>query len=420
MNDTDDRNVILVTVDSLRADYCGFLGYPRDITPTLDRIAADGLTFENAVAPGPSTTQSVPAMFTGIDPVKRDVDSQSGFEGRRQHFAPHLQARDTIPEWLSRQGYTTGGFTPNPYTSRYLGFDEGFDYFEDFITDSRSSVYDRLFSGFVQDSTTLTLSRMFMNWIQREEVFKPWEAYYGLLDEWLARAPEPYFLWIHLMDPHFPFLVGREYRTQSALDMYRANWEFWEKIREGGTLTSEQHRRVVTAYEDTVRYTDAFVEQLYTRVADDDPVFIVHSDHGEGFGEHGEYGHGSDLYQENIHVPFVVGGVESETVESPVTLRDMPTLIDTLRVGGSPANLQRVVASSSTLGCDNVAVVGDSWKYLSRSGNGQLYDISEGDEVSFEHEELERLGRTLVAQRVASDRECERLVEGVSSIGDRL
>lgn len=420
MNERDDRNVILVTVDSLRADYCGFMGNPRDTTPALDRLAADGVAFENAIAPGPSTTQSVPSIFTGIDPVERAVDSKSGFEGRRQHFAPHLRARDTIPEWLSRQGYTTGGFTPNPYTSRYLGFEKGFDYFEDFITDSRSSVYDRLFSGFVRDSTVLTLSRMFANWAQREEVFKPWEAYYGLLDEWLSRAPEPYFLWVHLMDPHFPFLVNREFRSQSALDMYRANWEFWEKIREGGTLTPEQHQRVVTAYEDTVRYTDAFVKRLYEHTVDDDPVLIVHSDHGEGFGEHGEYGHGSDLYQENIHVPFVVGGVESETVEGPVTLRDMPALIDMLRTGGSPAHLQRAVVSSTTLGCDNVAVVGDSWKYLSRSGEGQLYDISGGDETRFEHEELERLGRALVERRTEANRECEQLVEAASSVGDGL
>lgn len=110
------RNIVLVSIDSLRADHCGFMGYDRGTTPNLDRLANEGVVFVNAIAPGPATPQSMPAIFTGAHPYAA-VDSEK-FDTRK-NIKHHLNRSRTIPEQLTELGYTTAGFSPNPFTSRY-------------------------------------------------------------------------------------------------------------------------------------------------------------------------------------------------------------------------------------------------------------------------------------------------------------
>jgi arylsulfatase len=394
-----NRNIVLITADSIRADHCGFIGYGSDTTPTLDRLADDGLVFEMAVAPGPSTTQSMPAMFTGNYPVKRETATSSELKARREFFQPHMRARQTIPEQLARDGYETGGFTPNPYTSRFTGFDEGFDHFEDFISDSRSSFYDFVFEKIDTLSPVVSLARMGLNAVKQEEVFKPWENYYGEIEAWLSDAEEPYFLWVHLMDPHFPFLVPSEYRSQPWVRMHEANWKFWQALRNGTSLDDRTEEQLLTAYDDTIRYTDAFVERLYEDVADTDPVVIFHGDHGEGFGEHGSYSHGHDLYQENIHVPFLVSGVENDTVEAPVTLEELPGMIHALRQGDSLDSFGKPYVVSQTLDTSRVAVVGSSWKYIGDADSSTLYSLESDEQETIDNEDLLDLCETIDRQR---------------------
>jgi arylsulfatase len=381
-------------------------------------MARNGLNFETAIAPGPSTTQSMPAVFTGSYPVKRDVSADSSLEARRAFFRPHMNARDTLPQRLSRAGYATAGFTPNPYTSRFLGFEQGFDHFEDFIGRSRSSLYDYLFKGFSKNDSALAMARMGINAIQREEVFKPWEAYYDEITSWLATAEEPYFLWVHLMDPHFPFLVDSSYRTQSFLDMYRGNWEFWNTIRNDEALDPAARDRVITAYDDSIRYTDDFLERIKADTADDDPLLIVHGDHGEAFGEHDDYGHGSGLYQEHVHVPFVVSGATDKDIQTPVSLELLPDLIDQLRSGRSVEGALKPYAFAQTLDCSLVAVVSDSWKYIRNDDSSELYDLTQGEENTIENSEYHEQGQALVDARIAKYRERLRIAKVAPSISD--
>ncbi|MGM0718657.1 MAG: sulfatase-like hydrolase/transferase, partial [Halobacteriota archaeon] len=194
MPDSTDpgRNIVFVTVDSLRADRCGFMGYDEPTTPTLDAMAADGVVVEHAVAPGPITPASLPAMFTGKYPLAIDDDSTGGtpeLTAARGQIRKHMEAQDSLPAMLSRQGYTTAGFTPNPWTSRYFGFDAGFDHFEDYMSeDVSSSIFERMLSG--EGSKSASALRLVLSWIQRENVFKPWEAFYEDIVEWIELAPE--------------------------------------------------------------------------------------------------------------------------------------------------------------------------------------------------------------------------------------
>jgi arylsulfatase len=325
-------NIVLVTIDSLRADYCGYVSEERDVTPTLTELATDGLAFERAIAPGPSTPESMPAIFTGTYPVGAD---DGRLATRRDRIRQHMSARETLPKALSRRGYTTAAFTPNPFTSRHFGFAQGFDHFQDFMDDHhrRGRLYDRLFDGFLRGNSVLSLGRVLTNFWQHEEVFKSWERYYESVVEWVTRADEPYFLWVFLMDAHNPYMANAAHRSQPRWKQFHANLQFWRESHET-SFDPVVHDRLVTAYEDAVQYADAFLERLQSDLGDD-PIIAVHGDHGEAFGEHGSYGHEPYLYDENVHVPLVVGNVDPGRVTAPYSLRHLPRLLTGIATGAN-------------------------------------------------------------------------------------
>lgn len=307
-----NRNVVLISIDSLRADRCGHLGGPRDLTPTLDRMAADGVAFQNALAPGPKTPESMPTVFTGhqwrFAPEDRgDLDWRAGIR-------PHMRRHETISERLSAGGYETVAFTPNGFTTEYFGFGRGFDEFEDFLD-------EEIRPGFgVPD-----VLRGLLKFLRKEGNWKTWERYYDDVVDRVADAEEPYFLWVFLLDVHSPYLVPRSYRRENSwLDMMRANWAM-----HGAGEPHDVRDVLVSAYEDTVTYADAFLERLREDLEDTDPVFVVHSDHGEALGERGFFGHERYLYGENLRVPFVVENADaSATVERPVSLSVVPSVVE--------------------------------------------------------------------------------------------
>lgn len=413
------RNTVLVTMDSLRADHCSYWGYDRETTPTLDRMAEEGVAFTNAVSPGPSTPESMPVSFTGEYPIRPErADDKSLLASRRETIRRHMQAHETLAERFSRAGYATAGFSPNPYTSRYFGFDEGFDYYEDFMGGSRERLYQGLLEGVlggVSKASVLPI-RLLLNWAQREEVFKSWETFYDAILEWTEGAEKPYFLWILLMDTHDPYLVPRKYRTQSRWAMYHANYRLWRQ-RHDPPFSPSTHERLVTAYDDAIRYADELLARLH-RDLPDDPLIAIHGDHGEAFGEHGTYGHYARLYEENIHVPFAVSGGPTDTIEEPLSLRAMPGLLWTLAVEETVPRPE-APAMVRTLDASRVAMRGRQWKYIKNNGReDELYLLSDDP---IETEQLdERLDRDVVSRVVRNwnekNHEPERIVRAAEAL----
>jgi len=416
---TDRPNVVLVTVDSLRADHCSFMGYERETTPTLDVMAREGVVFENAVAPGPSTPESMPAVFTGHDVADGGGDDLDGgdVDALRASIRRHMETRDTLAEKLSRRGYATGAFTPNPFTSRYFGFDAGFDRFEDFLDTFVRRGFRRIASQLARDSELAFAVRMLLNMWQREEVFKPWEDYYGAALDWAHGATEPYFLWLHLMDPHVPYLASAEYRRLDWWEMTYANYRFWRADKESA-FDPELHERLVTAYDDSIRYTDAFFARL--RETLDDAVIVVHGDHGEAFGEHGTYGHEPYLYEEQIHVPLVLDGLPARTIADPVSLASLPDLLvdvsERALDGGRPGD---VFSVSRTRQGDRTALRGRRVKYIASGSNAELYDLAAGEEAVVSNADLERLCRRSLEATIASDREKREITMAAREIAER-
>jgi len=408
-----NRNVILVSIDSLRADHCGFMGYEKDTTPTMDSMAEDGLVFENAIAPGPATPASLPATFTGHYPIDRQTEARE-VAGTTQRFQAHLSRHETIAESLSDDGYATAGFTPNPWTCRHFGFGRGFDYFQDFLDQDRSSgIWERMLAG--QGAKPLTALRLISNWTQREATFKPWASFYDEVIEWTQNAEEPYFLWVFLLDPHFPYLPSSVHRSQSRWRTYEANLRLY--LESQSTPYSQRvHDQLVTAYDDSIRYTDDFFEHLQSDLADDDPAIVVHADHGEAFGEHGTYGHHDQLYDPNINVPLIISGVPPNTVTDPVSIRSIPDVVEKVATGNDPASVSRPSVLTRTGDGTTSAVRGRSWSYIDQDGSGELLSIEDGAEQVVEDPAAKLAARNVWQFRSEPEREKRRVATTVGSI----
>ncbi|UPV76787.1 sulfatase (plasmid) [Halorussus limi] len=409
---SDQQSVVLLTIDSVRADHCGFAGHDGNLTPNLDRLAADGLVFENAVAPAPATHGSATTFLTGEFPVEREGATGSDRASMKAHIRDHLSARDTVARRFSRMGYETAAFTANPWTSRYFGFDKGFDHFEDFMDDDAS---EGLLKGGEQTNPVSSLAVKAINWWQGQDMFMSWEAFYDDIVAWTESADDPYFLWVFLVDAHLPYLPPKDYRSRSRLATYPANLSLFAD-RNGDGLTPRFHDVLTDAYEDTIRYTDEFVGRAARELADD-PMLVVHGDHGEAFGDHGMYGHGRDLYEELVDVPLVVAGGPEGRVEKPFSLRNLPDLLPSLARGDEYEDaLDTHVFSHNRM--PTVAVRGENWKYVWRPGDDELYDLERGETTECDDPDLRELGSELVADWREARAERERIASAARAVAD--
>ncbi len=322
------RNVVLITWDSVRADHYSCYGYRKKTTPFLDRLAEKGIKFENAIVSGVPTPISMGGIFTGKHSSEGKIKSQ------------------TLAEVLSKNGYTTYAFHSNPYASRYFGFNRGFKYFKDYVWKDEEG-YRSGYSGKWRTIAVNALKKLkFVN-IDRARfyynvlcVLIKNEYAVGLnLDKFyddilnLINKNKHFFLWILLIETHFPYAPS--------------NWSRWKKARSmlaydkyyrfGGVqkrvelkLKDKELKLILDAYDDCIREADRWTEQLWKDLRDTDPIFIVHADHGEAFGEHGFFGHPPEHYEYLIRVPLVIYNADVKgVVKEPVSLlRLAPTICE--------------------------------------------------------------------------------------------
>lgn len=389
MSSDRPRNVILVTYDSLRADHCGCYGYERNTTPTLDEMADSGLLFENAIASGVPTIASMTSVMTGRHSL---ASPEIGFNEQQRE---QVTSRPTIAEVLSESGYSTGALSPNPPASSYFGFDSGFDWFEDFLDENKGVLeraWNRVFENSIEGGGLSTYLRLARNVATKNEVLRPWEDFYDEILMWRERVGEPYFLWVLLLEPHHPWMPPSDVQQWSSrTDKYRAFKQYWEMFNNGWTpeLSEEEHQRLVNLYDDSTRYGDQFLAQLREDFADDDPVVVIHADHGEEFGSHGRYGHQPFLYEDLTHVPLVLWNAgESGCVEHPVELRQLaPTLAEfgtdehpfhaqTLVEGPPVADRPWATSKVFAEGDRRAAIRTRLRKYIEEAGKRELYDLA--------------------------------------------
>lgn len=298
-------NLILITIDTLRADRVGAYGYAPARTPVLDALAARGVRFDSATTPLPRTTPALATVMTGLWPHHH---------GSREVSQP-MRVDDTLPALLRRRGYLTVGITANETAGREQGFGHGFAVFRQAEDASKAT-------GSVTTERALALAP--------------------------RRAGRPLFLWVHYLDPHFPYEPPADWSPQPAAPRCRELVAMAKRGSVGmGFVQSNLDGRSARAleecgqlYDAEIAVTDAEIGRLLDGLAQRDllegAVVVITADHGENLGEEGLFfEHGPSLADASLRVPLIVTGPGIEAGVDPAVFRLedlMPTLLGRLGV----------------------------------------------------------------------------------------
>ena len=341
-SNTSPSNVVLITVDSLRADAIGPYDASRH-TPVMDSLADDGTVFERAFATGNWTPFSFPSML-----ASRPVFADSGEIG--------VENAPTLARTVSDSGVATGGFNAaNGFLTSHWGYDDGFDEFEPFVASVGSSIYSRYLATHPTVEAWLQLAaspiRRIRSRLAGNTDDRPFLDTSRMFDvehaaaAFLETVEEPFFLWVHYMDTHTPYVPAPRYIREVSGNRVGTHRMLHAHTRTGlgwevGERTLSDLR---TLYQAAARQVDASVGRLLDSLSangfDDETAIVLAGDHGEEFQEHGHLAHYPKLYDELIHVPFVadVPGLDGGRVDGHVGLDAIPpTVADLLGVDPSP------------------------------------------------------------------------------------
>ncbi len=285
--DASGNNLLLVTLDTTRADRIGAYGDSRAATPTIDRLAREGVRFERAYTAAPLTLPAHVTLMTGREPQAHQVRNNGTYSLRPEET--------TLAEIFQQAGFSTMAMIAAFVLEKKFGLDQGFAVYDDELNTSGAATTFR---------SEITADRV-----------------YDKFSRWLKRSPSsPFFCWVHLYDPHHPYEPPASFRDRFPNDPYRGEIAYMDEI------------------------IGRMLRDLDSRGMLENTLVVVVGDHGEGFGEHGESGHGVFCYEETLRVPLIFhqprlfrGG---RAVSQPVGLIDiLPTLLELYRMP-QPAGIQ--------------------------------------------------------------------------------
>ncbi|MHC4531046.1 MAG: sulfatase-like hydrolase/transferase [Planctomycetota bacterium] len=337
------HNVILISIDTCRADYLGCYGYPRETTPNIDMVAREAVLFNHALTPVPLTLPGHASMLTGTIPPYHGVHYNIGYRLEESNL--------TTAEILQKNSYTTGAIISSFVLDAQFGLAQGFDSYNDRFVEPIESVYR-------SERRADEVSRFACSWLE-------------------SHRDEPFFLFVHYYDPHSPYLPPEPFALQFADNPYAGE----------------------------IAYTDYYIGQVIKKLKDlnlyESTLLIITSDHGESLFEHSEKEHGYFIYQSTVHVPLIIrvpGGPKGKTVNEAVGLIDIaPTICSMLGITppstvqgtdlscflgkkGKDTKSERYIYCESLLptqyGCSPLfGVVNDRWKYV-QAPIPELYDLN--------------------------------------------
>jgi arylsulfatase A-like enzyme len=308
-------NVLVIVIDTLRADHLSSYGYGRPTTPNIDRIARQGVLFERAFSASSWTAPSHATMLTGRLPVEHQVEWNRNLDDQYP----------VIPEVLRKEGYRTAAFTGNSdWFSRRVGFGRGFIHFEDYFYSAPDMVVRTVYGRAL--SKLWIFRRLGLStglFVEKERRRAPRINRSAL--QWIQRDPEtPFFVFLNYYDVHAPYARRDPHRENSS----------------GSTERSGP--RGIDDYDGEIAYVDEHVGQLLKELEAfhlaQPLLVIVTSDHGESFGDHGFYLHANSLFLNEVQVPLILRWPEAipagVRIETPVTNAALPATVVDL-VGGA-------------------------------------------------------------------------------------
>ena len=318
-------DLILISIDSLRADHLGCYGYDRPTSPVIDRLAGEGVRCAEAISSTSWTLPSHAAIFTGLQ------DSAHGVTDPSRRLAA---ARVTLAERLRDAGYQTAGFYGAPFLHPVFGLDQGFETWQ--------SCMGEIPDGMSREEVLSAMSPE--RAVMHGDVTGPRTL--AAVEEWCADADErPCFLFVHLWDVHYDYLAPPEYveRFDPGYEGPIDGLHVEDLLARGSELEPRDLRHLLALYDAEIRFTDEILGRLLDALERsgrfDDALVVVTADHGEEFLDHGRIGHQVTLYDEVVHVPLIFHWpghlAAGRVVEQQVSLVSLaPALLDLL---GLPA-----------------------------------------------------------------------------------
>jgi arylsulfatase A-like enzyme len=310
--------ILLLTLDTTRADHLGLYGYFRDTSPNLDHLATISRVFDDAIAPMATTLPTHLSLMTGLTPLEHGTTANIMHGGTR--FVPGEQVQ-TIAQVLAAAGYQTAAFVSAAPLEAGTGVDRGFAEFD--APEGIERAGDKTVNRAVQ-------------WLHRVDLSRPW------------------FLWVHLYDPHNPYWPMEPWKSQFVGDGDQSSWlterQFPESsVRPGKPEPGKVAGEVVDTvpandrYDGEIAFMDAQIGRLMLEVARTrvKPVILVVGDHGEGLGQHDQPGHGR-VWNEQLRVPMMLHmpGLEAGRHTPTVGVVDaFPTVLSQLQIPGVEAFL---------------------------------------------------------------------------------
>ncbi|HUR80714.1 MAG TPA: sulfatase-like hydrolase/transferase [Thermoanaerobaculia bacterium] len=321
--------VILISIDTLRADHLPAYGYTKVETPHLDAFRRDAILFDNAYSHCPMTLPSHVSMLTGLLPTEHGVRNNLGY-----HF--DATQHTTLPQMLKSRGYATGAAVSSYVLRADTGLGSAFDFYDDAIpvaTSGAASQHQR------PGETTLHVAR---SWISQH-------------------TAQPFFFFFHIYEPHAPYTPPEPYRTRYASE----------------------------PYDGEIAHADAIVGEMLSFLKSsglyDRAMIVIVSDHGEGLWQHGEDQHGILLYREVLHVPMLIklpkNARAGERVAAPVALADLPATIAQGAGVLAPQKADRRIYSETFyprihLGWSELRSLVDAKQHYIQSPRSELYDVA--------------------------------------------
>lgn len=364
VSSNNNFNIVLITIDTLRADHLSCYGYHRKTSPAIDKIAEQGIIFKNITAPSSWTPPSMASLFTSVYPVNHGVVHGTIYarwtQYEREVFSDDLT---TLAEILRDQGYATFGVASNLNLSEKFGFARGFDYFK------------------------------CLSWVPAHfvnDILYAWENE--------IKKTDKYFLWIHYFDPHVPYLARKPWIERYASKKSTRKHDFSGKqINDLTRLIPDLKNDpqaladLVAHYDSEINYVDSYIGELIKKFGlTKNTLVVITSDHGEEFLEHGRLGHGNNLYQETIHVPLIIKlphNSSGQTVDENFSLIDVtPTILGILNIAPpehmlGKSLLKKVVPLNTFAELDTnsnlKSLVTAEWKYIYNYSDDseQLYNV---------------------------------------------
>jgi len=309
----ENCNVILISIDNLRADHLGCYGYYKNTSPNIDELAKNGIIFTNTITQATWTVSHLPILSSLYVSTSFPSYLNSSNISMLQLQVPNYTV--LLPQVLKEKNYVTAAFVNAPILSSFYNYNKGFDFFDE------EGALNRVQYGDIKN-----VNNRIINWLENNSKNK-------------------FFLFIHYYDVHDPYnpdekyfkLFDENYTDYTFLNNKLGNCGICDVPLDKSNISEKEREIVTAAYDGKIRYTDENIKKLIDKLKElgiiKNSIIIITADHGNPLGDHGQFSHGYQFYDESLHVPliFILPENQRKIIKSQVRSIDiMPTILDIL------------------------------------------------------------------------------------------